>query len=724
MHIMNIYLKNRNFRMNLDSTINLKEMRLQANISQMDMANKLGVSQSQVSRYEDEPEDVSLRMIKKWAEVCGFLESNVSGLELGEPYANIKEKIDKLDRALQYVPKSETFNDLDVTALVQSLKMKGRKPRVGVFGHFDMGKSRLCNTLLGGAYLPTGYQPMTDVACIVRHIEDKPIWQSEDVWMLSEGFDIHKIDDEAHCKAHKTLAGGIESLNRYATRNDAKDEVSHFAVIYIDVPLLKACDLVDMPGYGNDQNDAHRTELATSFVDIVLYLSAVQGFLGKNDLDYIGGLVNVLPNFEDNTLNLRPLDNLYIIATRADQIKESKELSTIFDKAAKRAYQHLELRFAEKESKNPISEDYFKTRFFSFTADKRILRQDFERDFTQLLGQILARKITTEFEASVQKMLSLVTQDYLEKACNLEKILENQEQSKADFEKIKQDQPERIAKRLAKVANIAKEIERFKYLCLNQANTIFEQKMQPDAVENMIKAHYQDKKDAQQLAVSYLADSIQTEINKSTKERSVEFSHLVNEYLQDFEIKQENTYSIKTGFDANTAFMGVMAGLGTFGALSVWATVAAAGSNLGAYLLIPTVVSFLSSLGISVGGTSAAISFVAAIGGPITLGIGLAVLTGVAVMAIFGKSWQKKLAEKIIESLQEQQYQSQVLQGITQYWEDTWNGFQQASIQMETEYQQRLQVLQQMVEQTDRKKIQQEKTFYEAVSYFIENLKI
>ncbi len=50
-------------------------------------------------------------------------------------------------------------------------------------------------------------------------------------------------------------------------------------------------------------------------------------------------------------------------------------------------------------------------------------------------------------------------------------------------------------------------------------------------------------------------------------------------------------------FDARAAFLGGLAGGGTFGALAGWAAIVAGGSNLGAYLLVPQVVSLLARLG-------------------------------------------------------------------------------------------------------------------------------
>lgn len=58
--------------MNIDNLVNLKEMRTLAEISQAEMAKALDVSQSQISRYEEDPEDVPMKILKKWAEICGF----------------------------------------------------------------------------------------------------------------------------------------------------------------------------------------------------------------------------------------------------------------------------------------------------------------------------------------------------------------------------------------------------------------------------------------------------------------------------------------------------------------------------------------------------------------------------------------------------------------------------------------------------------------------------
>ena len=69
--------------------------------------------------------------------------------------------------------------------------------------------------------------------------------------------------------------------------------------------------------------------MATTFVDIVLYLSTAPGFLGQNELDYIGSLINVLPSYESE--KIRSLDNLFIIATRSDIIENQNDIFNILN---------------------------------------------------------------------------------------------------------------------------------------------------------------------------------------------------------------------------------------------------------------------------------------------------------------------------------------------------------------------------------------------------------
>lgn len=711
--------------MNIDNLVNLKEMRTLAEISQAEMAKALDVSQSQISRYEEDPEDVPMKILKKWAEICGFLEGKLEPITVGHPYLDIQNKKKIIYEQLNYAPvitesSSGVIETLNVDNLISNLDQISRKPRLGVFGHFDMGKSRLCNVLLGDSCLPTRYQPTTSVACILRHISDKPSWQIEDVWMMDKDFNIHKINDEEHCKRHRVKAGNLASLESYVTHQDDEDLDSHYAVLYIDAPILLACDLVDMPGYENDENDSKRTELATTFVDIVLYLSTAQGFLGKNDLDYIGSLINVLPSYESEKIG--SLDNLFIIATRSDIIENQNDIFDLLNKAAKRAFKHLEYKFEDRGAEEEITEEYFRSRFFTFSADKKYLRTEFEKNLVNLLQDRLPSLVSEKFNTSFQESLEALSHKYKNLTENLDNILNQREQMKIQLESMKEDEKVDSINRKKYKEKILKDIEIYKNECISEVKVVTKKYLTVDYIESMIKSRYEDKKEAQQLAASYLSDSIQFSINKKVKEKSVELSEQIDDLLKEYDKKQSFNKDIKLDFDSKSIFMGAVASLTTFGALATWASIVAAGSNLGAYLLVPTVVSFLSSIGISVGGTAAAASIVAVLGGPITIGIGIAVVIGGIFAWLTGSSWQKKIAKKLVDLFEKEDFENKLIKGISAYWNDTSKAFESAANETEKKFQDEVSNLENSLSCLDDATLKEHKDYYTALSFFLKNL--
>ena len=101
------------------------------------------------------------------------------------------------------------------------------------------------------------------------------------------------------------------------------------------------------------------------------------------------------------------------------------------------------------------------------------------------------------------------------------------------------------------------------------------------------------------------------------KTHSKILSDKIEQYLNNFEnttkisLLHEET-KVGLGFNVKASFAGGLAGLATYGALSIWA---ASLGNLGSYILVAKGVSVLAAMGISVGGTAAASAAIAAIGG-------------------------------------------------------------------------------------------------------------
>lgn len=703
----------------LDADFQLEKNRNDAKITQAEMATFLGVSQSQVSRYEQDPENVPAGMLRKWNQICGAVSSG-KGLEMNDPRVELQGRIKLMTDYAVVEPHRGTISaeKLPATAaeFLNSVQITAKKPRVGVFGQFDAGKSRLINVLLGGNRLPTGYQPATSVVCLLRHMNDKPVWQAEDVWLMSKGFNLDMAGDKAHCLEHKMFAGGYESLSQYGTHTGTGREQKAFAAtVYVDSPLLLGADLVDLPGYGHSDDDKDRAEMAQKMVDVLIYASPATGFLNQNDLTYLSVLLRNLPVLEDSNGNAAPLRNMLIVATHAHHINQQGELNKILDSAAARSYKHLDNAVADRilQANAPITQNDFQHRFFTFSADDGSIRNAFEQDLKDLLTNVIPASTLYKVQQHVLLAKSEATSSCGQWILGLQMALDEREKAQSEITAIQKDEPNRLRKKRIHLQKIDGLITHF----ANESNALiaktFAERANLLAIEAMIKNRYDNKKEAHQLAATYLIDTIQKSINDGVRVKANELGEEIDVFLDGYGPALDKN-SLQAGgwdFNARVAFMSAMSGIGTIGALAAWASIAAAGSNLGAYILIGQVVGWLSSIGISVGGAGTVMAFVSSIGGPITLGIAAAITVALAVFSLFGDSWQTKLAKKIHEGLTKQRAEKQMCDGVAKYWADTKNAFEIAVTKTEEAYQNKLKSLYILAFTTEREEIEIELRF-------------
>lgn len=685
--------------MNINQKIDLALLRKNAKISQADMAEHLGLSQSQVSRYEQDPDEVSQRHVRAWAAYCGLVAGS-QGVDVGNPRLLIQERIKLIADYAQSEPqKPDSILDSNIPVkfepFIQGFMTVARKPRVGVFGRFDAGKSRLCNTLLGGDSLPTSYTPATSVICLIRHISDKPAWQIEDVWMMKKGFDFNEVDSQQHCQSFKFCAGGFDILQKYGTHQETSKEQNAFAaIVYVDAPILLACDMLDLPGYNNSDDDQDRAEMGHQLADVLLYLSPSSGFIDQSDLGYISTLLRLIPAYETPENNLKPLCNLMIVATRADQVGD--QINLVLDKSATRSYKHLVHTLSERtaQTKVPISESDFRKRYFKFNADSQSMRADFETSLKELLTEILPNHTLEHMNKHVLSAKESATSQCDKWINGLISALDSREKAQESIRILQREEPTRLQKKRLREDEVLSLIDDFKRESAENVAKTFSDMSSVEAINSMIQHRYgKDKKEAKELAPSFLLESIQKRINDAARDKAKKLSVEVDDFLEDYlsaSVEKDLTLNNSWNFNAKGVFMGSLAGLGTFGALAGWASIAAAGSNLGAYLLIPTVVSALSSIGIGVGGTSAAISAVAAIGGPITIGLGLAFIAFMVGWNYLGDNWRTGLAKKINKHIIEQGTEKLILDSNNKHWDDTKLSFTRAVAETEAAYQSKL----------------------------------
>ena len=227
----------------------LARLRTDANITQATIARIMGVAQNQISRWEKNPDAMNAAARDKFLRICGFpspqtvtglVPPTVTGL-VPDPAARdaLQADIRVLSRYVDTVsppdpsPGEELPGSLpSAKDLVENVRSLACKPRIGIVGRFDQGKSRLGNTLLGSDCLPTAYQPATSLICLVRHPSDRPEWmqadpeimnqeafifkskdteaiENEDILVGQHGrFDFDRLDDADYFRRFKCVSGG------------------------------------------------------------------------------------------------------------------------------------------------------------------------------------------------------------------------------------------------------------------------------------------------------------------------------------------------------------------------------------------------------------------------------------------------------------------------------------------------------------------------------------
>jgi len=205
-------------------------LRKRAGLTQSRLAERMGVTQGTVSKWETDPSGMTLLQLESLAKHLGVpISQLLRQPPPTEPAIRYSGEYESLDQKVRLLRDYCNAADGSLLAgvegsqeIVREIKTLCarylRKPIVGVAGMFDSGKSTLINHLLGSRALPTGYQPMTALPTLVVHASHKPRWmtQHEDVLVLPSGeFDSMLSADEL--PTDRIAMTGIESLQDLAS---------------------------------------------------------------------------------------------------------------------------------------------------------------------------------------------------------------------------------------------------------------------------------------------------------------------------------------------------------------------------------------------------------------------------------------------------------------------------------------------------------------------------
>jgi hypothetical protein len=672
---------------------------------------------TQIARYEDDPSNVPIDILIAWLRCLGtsieelVLRSTTTQpqrvIDPGDPFAKLRSRISLLMDYLEHAGDDPALSDLpdgmpNLDDIRQLCRKIGRKPNVVLSGAFDVGKSTLANWLMTSDNpLPTQYQPTTAVVTYVRHMNDKPDWLREDVVLLGDGFDPDLWCSQDHVHDNRVISGNLETLRQYGTHTGDRNAGARVdsALVFIDSPILQACNLIDFPGYQNNEEDSKRADKAIRHMNVLMYASTATGFMDAQDLTRLRYLLKALPEYERTSPGFPPLSNLFIIATHAGpQISDSQLFGRqnepgLVDIATERIWRELEdieLSTRSAETGKPIDASVIRSRIFPFWRESASRTESLADAITELLSIQLPAVVHNEADRQVVEFKEGTGQRYGAVIKSYEEALADIEAAKALYAQKLAN--EKIRKRETAILHqeIIKRVTKVKAEHLHLFSADYCKSVDAVVIEKQIRARYGDnKKEAQQFMAGYIVNSLQSKSEHITKEKAEEIACLIEKYVSAYDKASAavapvgGSPTIEIPFDSRGAFIGGLAGLGSIGALSIWASSL---GNLGGYILAAKTVGILSSLGIATGGTASVMALVATMGGPVTLVVGIAIALFFGLRALFGESWQTRLARQIVDHLAKENVEERFRTVISGYWDGTQVAFEKGAQAVEDQF--------------------------------------
>lgn len=712
--------------------VNLKEFREKAlKLSQKEFADKLKVTQNTISRWEAEPDILSIAKLEEIVDVFGYqlidilqfnrtLSKQVPWGSKNQIWGFIKKDIVNLNEEIAITKRGmqnsqyKEFHAYQKYAkqrlsVLNGIKQIGHKPSVSFSGASDVGKSTMINTLLGDNTLAAKWMPTTSACTKIVHIDDKPrymegnntaVFVTED----REGLiNIEKLDDEKYFKDHLIEVGGRNLIDEFGThdgdefkkRYGTKDKF--FTIVtYIDAPILEQCTIWDVPGLEasskEELSDDYIANVAREGADVMIYLSVSNQFMHNFDMQYLKAAIDTIPRYDRLDSRIAPFENLFIIASQAHIVlndSHNNDLKAVMDSRIDEFGKTLPNDYWEKISESPDGQkrdlytlEDIKARTFTFERDRLALQKKFKEAFISLLDKLSyltkekLEKANNEFRKAYNDVLDSEIRVLVE-------FIENAERAKYEYEEFVKAKPQYKGRNKKIVAMIKENAQLYKVDSATKISELYDLTINVENVRNLIdEKGYGKKKVGKEQFVAWLQNNLNSKADEIIKANSERLANAINGQLNEF--AKDNIMPDVSRFNYVATFIGGLSSIATVGAFALYFSTL---GNLGGYIFLAKVVSVLSSIGISLGGTATVASTIAAIGGPMTLVVAIAVIVGAVIAKLVGGSWQKTFAKQIVkgfekkykpketddEALNGKTYKEILLYNSDKYWQDTYN---------------------------------------------------
>lgn len=710
--------------------------------TQSAFAELIGVEQSSISRWEKDPDSIPFQIIQRILEKTGASYEELTGWKKPIPNPLIVENTWKkadftkctlseyIANALKQIDLPEEQRKAYIDDLSAGINASLIKPKVAIVGRSDTGKSTLINALLGSDKMPTAWTPTTSIAVYIKHISDRPAFIEEDAWVFSNHlgdenmWNERQLYDEEYCRSWKIAAGGVEILRSFGTRQGENyDKEAGAAVIFLDAPILKTCDIVDLPGFGTEtESDDDITFAAAQKSDVIIYLSQANGFMRIEDITYLKRNISELPVWEDKTSNnLVPLSNLFIVASQAHTVNNGNraQLAEILDVGCKNLLKTLPSGYwteREKVSGHIYSDEGYaelRARFFAYTTDIQDICKPFNEELTKIL-EVLPVIINERTKAFVRNYVASRKPNLTSEIQKYEGIVAERERYESLLKEIEANELSRVRDNDARKKDVRADISRLHKESVDEFSSYFSSVINVDALVKLMREKgIKNKKEDVELFGSSIQSMLQAQCDTILKTKSEKLSERTKDYITAFSesiAKPFEDNSINVDFDAGWAFASALSALGMIGGFGTFLA-----STISGVLL-------LTGAGFSLGTSILIGAMGSSIFGPIGIALGLLIAAGLGIVKLFGGGWEKSVAKKIVAALEENNVAAEFRVGISKYWDQTEAAFDQAAAKLDEDWNAYVENLRETINSYDINEIQSKIATLKFLSDFFENI--